>query len=290
MEHLDINDGSVRIYQKITKDFKRKVLYWKKSTSGNQNITFYSWQIIAKDKLPLHLSSTPTPTLTPINPWPPTREQCCLSDMQLPGLMVPLGPCGARDALHGRDYDFTTCFFFRNFLNCDWMATAAFSVSGAPMSMSMSSAGTSFLEGSVGTTHCVLDRYYALQFCCSYPVRLDSAFFMVDQVWPLHRPLCSAVAVRHERYALLKIKVYPEIKGLIKNEWFNLFTPFVLNSYFSYNSYTFTCIHSYICIFRKEHLILFLTQSCCDLQLYFENKTRESDVLISVVMHYILLS
>uniref|UniRef100_A0A0E9TYT7 Secreted protein n=1 Tax=Anguilla anguilla TaxID=7936 RepID=A0A0E9TYT7_ANGAN len=39
-------------------------------------------------------------------------------------------------------------FFFWNFLNCDWMATAAFSVSGAPMSMSISSDGTSFLDAS----------------------------------------------------------------------------------------------------------------------------------------------
>ncbi|TNN76621.1 hypothetical protein EYF80_013073 [Liparis tanakae] len=36
-------------------------------------------------------------------------------------------------------YDFTSCFFFWNFLNCDWMATAAFSVSGLSMSMSKSS-------------------------------------------------------------------------------------------------------------------------------------------------------
>lgn len=35
-------------------------------------------------------------------------------------------------------YDFTSCFFFWNFLNCDWMVTAAFAVSGASMSMSKS--------------------------------------------------------------------------------------------------------------------------------------------------------
>lgn len=35
-------------------------------------------------------------------------------------------------------YDFTSCFFFWNFLNCDWMATAAFWVSGSSMSMSKS--------------------------------------------------------------------------------------------------------------------------------------------------------
>lgn len=135
--------------------------------------------MIAKGKLPLHLSSAPT--LTPNQPITPTREQCSLSDMQLPALMVPLGPRRDRDALHGHDYDFTTCFFFWNFLNCDWMATAAFSVSGAPMSMSMSSAGTSFLEGSVGTTQCVLDRYYELHFFAVLQSGL-TLLFMVDQV------------------------------------------------------------------------------------------------------------
>lgn len=51
-------------------------------------------------------------------------------------------------------YGFVSCFFFWYFLKCDWMATAAFSVSGASMSMSKSSGGMSFLDASVNS--CIL--------------------------------------------------------------------------------------------------------------------------------------
>lgn len=44
-------------------------------------------------------------------------------------------------------YDFSSRFFFWNFLNWDWMVTAAFSVSGSSMSMSKSS-GTLDLDTS----------------------------------------------------------------------------------------------------------------------------------------------
>lgn len=54
---------------------------------------------------------------------------------------------GPRSA--GSAYGFVSCFFFWYFLKCDWMATAAFSVSGASRSMSKSSGGTSFLDASV---------------------------------------------------------------------------------------------------------------------------------------------
>lgn len=54
-----------------------------------------------------------------------------------------------RPSSAGSAYGFVSCFFFWYFLKCDWMATAAFSVSGASKSMSKSSGGTSFLEASV---------------------------------------------------------------------------------------------------------------------------------------------
>lgn len=44
-------------------------------------------------------------------------------------------------------YDFSSRFFFWNFLNWDWMVTAAFLVSGSSMSMSKSS-GTLDLDTS----------------------------------------------------------------------------------------------------------------------------------------------
>lgn len=62
-------------------------------------------------------------------------------------------------------YGFGSCFFFWYFLKCDWMATAAFSVSGASMSMSKSSGGTSFLDASVTN--------YILLFLLSYLVVLS---------------------------------------------------------------------------------------------------------------------
>lgn len=71
-------------------------------------------------------------------------------------------------------YDFSSRFFFWNFLNCDWMVTAAFSVSGSSMSMSKSS-GTFDLDTSGGERECQTVTVFTcscpvipLMFCCVY--------------------------------------------------------------------------------------------------------------------------
>lgn len=74
-----------------------------------------------------------------------------LSPYRMDSITCNIKPCcpdgAVRTESSAGNYDFSSFFFFLNFLNCDWMATAAFSVSGASMSMSMSS-GMSFLDAS----------------------------------------------------------------------------------------------------------------------------------------------
>lgn len=74
-----------------------------------------------------------------------------LSLYRMDSITCNIKPCCPDEAIWTEEsagnYDFSSFFFFWNFLNCDWMATAAFSVSGASMSMSKSS-GMSFLDAS----------------------------------------------------------------------------------------------------------------------------------------------
>lgn len=96
----------------------------------------------------------PPPAPIPITPPTPSAAQSQDPPQFQPGMNLftcKRHTSAAAAAANGdAHYDFSSRFFFWNFLNWDWMATAAFSVSGSSMSMSKSS-GTSVLEASVKT-------------------------------------------------------------------------------------------------------------------------------------------